>query len=229
MNITLTTRNKTIQNFTLIFDAMCLWDANALRITEPCEFWGVWMCCCSQGSGISNTPVWDPMILRVWAFFRRFFSHSTKQIPSRGLTYLTWGKGKSSTQKWILMGYVSSQRKSQVGLLFWAKQTQFILMLPAFFWLHLNIICSQVASPSPLSATPSTSEALSVEEMMMVGVGGSESFTPKWELVLRQKQSWLSFATQTIHPNVENNGDKKKQQTCRVGPPAPLISFFISA
>jgi len=32
-----------------------------------------------------------------------------ERIPSRELTYPTWGKGKSSTQKCLSMGYVSSQ------------------------------------------------------------------------------------------------------------------------
>ena len=30
-------------------------------------------------------------------------------MPSRELTHPSWGKGKLSTQKWFLMGYVSSQ------------------------------------------------------------------------------------------------------------------------
>ena len=117
---------------------------------------------------------WDPMILRTWAFFRRFF-------------------------------VVFYQTNSQVGLLFWAKQTQFILMLPPF------LICILTSSAAKWHRPHLVPQRLALQKCFQskkwswwrLGVGNPFHQNGNW---CWQKKSWLSFSTQTIHPNVENIG-----------------------
>ena len=63
---------------------------------------------------------------------------SYKLIPSRELTYPTWGKGKSSTQKCLSMGYVSSH--------------QDIYCIP--FWFENHLFCRRVVPHTWLFRSP---------------------------------------------------------------------------